>query len=55
VSPCYGEIAHAERRDAVAIVGIGIVPRRDGGVQGIGGVLDAQGLEEKKGEYDQRA
>ena len=47
-------IGSAERCDAVAIVGIGIVPRRDDSVQDVGGGLDAQGLEEKKGEYDQR-
>jgi hypothetical protein len=38
----------------VAILGIGTVPRRDDGVQDVRGGLDAQGLEEKKGEYDQR-
>jgi hypothetical protein len=47
-------ISSAERCDAVGIVGIGIVPRRDDGVQDVGGGLDAQGLEEKKGKYDQR-
>jgi len=48
-------IGSAERCDAVAIVGIGIVPRRDDGVQDVGGGLDARDLEEKQGEYDQRA
>ena len=47
-------IGSAERCDAVAILGIGIVPRRDDGVQDVRGGLDAQGLEEKKGEYGQR-
>jgi hypothetical protein len=47
-------IGSAEPCDAVAILGIGIVPRRDDGVQDVRGGLDAQGLEEKKGEYDQR-
>src|SRR5262245_10502194 len=47
-------IGSADRCNAVAILGIGIVPRRDGGVQVVSGGLDAQGLEEKQGEYDQR-
>ena len=47
-------IGSAERCDAVAILGIGIVPRRDDGVQDVRGGLDAEGLEEKKGEDDQR-
>jgi hypothetical protein len=55
VSASVAHIGGAERCDAVAIVGIGIVPRRDNGVQDVGGGLDAQGLEEKQGEYDQRA
>src|SRR5262249_4602550 len=53
VSVSLVHIGSAERCDVV--VGIGIVARRDDRVQDVGGMLDAQGLEEKKGEYDQRA
>jgi len=53
VSVSLVHIGSAERCDVV--VSIGIVPRRDDRVQDVGGVLDAHGLDEKKGEYDQRA
>jgi hypothetical protein len=55
VSASLLHIGSAERYVVVAIVGIETVPRRDDGVQDVGGGLDAQGLEEKKGEYDPRA
>src|SRR5262249_40941368 len=55
VSVSLVHIGSAERWDVVAIVGTGTGARRDDGVQDVGGGLDAWGLAEKKGEYDQGA